>query len=207
MIGLALEYAKKINYKLFVAPKGYGLPVAVETLDKQYQDGVWNFLDSTGEMPNYMVTVGYVQHFAKSLTDAPRILDLGCGHGNLTELLSVYGWKYYLGVDISPEAVRRAEARGLENAEFKIADFEQWQPAEKFDFIIATGAILYAKDPVAVLKNYSAALSEDGAFVISLWRHGYHGVIWQNLEKHFGIIDSAVVTNQKGEIWDVKVLR
>ena len=110
-------------------------------------------------------------------------------------------------MDISPEAVRRAEARGLENAEFKIADFEQWQPTEKFDFIIATGAILYAKDPVAVLKNYSAALSEDGAFVISLWRHGYHGVIWQNLEKHFGIIDSAVVTNQKGEIWDVKVLR
>ena len=95
MISLALEYAKKINYKLFVAPKGYGQPVAVETLNKQYQDGVWDFLDSTGEMPNYMVTVGYVQHFAKSLKDAPRILDLGCGHGNLTELLSVYGWKYY----------------------------------------------------------------------------------------------------------------
>ena len=67
MIGLALEYAKKINYKLFDAPKGYGQPVAVETLNKQYQDGVWAFLDSTGEMPNYMVTVGYVQHFAKSL--------------------------------------------------------------------------------------------------------------------------------------------
>ena len=66
---------------------------------------------------------------------------------------------------------------------------------------------LIRQRPGAVLKKYSAALSENGAFVISLWRHGHNGVIWQKIEKHFEIIDSAVVTNQKGEIWDVKVLR
>lgn len=207
MLSLVLGYAKKINYKLFDAPKGYGLPVAAEIWDKQYQDGVWDFLDSTGELPNYMVTVGYVQHFAKSLPDEPRILDIGCGHGNLAELLSDYGWKSYLGVDVSAEALRRAESRGLKNAEYKIADFDHWQPSGEFDFIIATGAILYAKDPAALLKRYSASLSEKGVFVISLWRYGHNGVIWQNIEKQFDILDSAVVTNQKREIWDVKVLR
>ncbi|MGI9054194.1 MAG: class I SAM-dependent methyltransferase [Pyrinomonadaceae bacterium] len=207
MFGLTLEYARKINYKLFDAPKDYGLPIAAEVWDKQYQDGVWNFLDSTDELPNYMVTAGYVQHFAKSLPDAPRLLDIGCGHGNLAQLLSAYGWKSYLGVDVSAEALRQAESRGLKNARFEIADFEQWQSPEKFDFIISTGSISYAKNPVAVLKHYSTTLSENGAFVISLWRYGFNSVIWQNIEKHFGIIDSAVVTNQKGETWDIKVLR
>lgn len=207
MISLALEYARKINYKLFDAPKGYGLPIAAEVWDKEYQNGTWDFLDSTDELPNYMVTAGYIQHFAKSLPDAPRLLDIGCGHGNLTELLSVYGWKSYLGLDVSAEALQQAESRGLKNARFEIGDFENWDSSEKFDFIISTGSILYAKNPVTLLRRYSNFLSENGAFVISLWRYGFNGVIWQNIEKYFGIIDSAVVTNQKGETWDVKVLR
>ncbi len=44
-------------------------------------------------------------------------------------------------------------------------------------------------------------------FVISLWRYGHHGVIWQNIEKEFEVLDSTVVTNKNGQAWDVKVLQ
>lgn len=207
VMDMAWQLPKKLRYRFFEAPKGRGLPVETEILDQQYKDGFWTFLDSIDEMPNYMVTVGYVQHLAKSLERPPRMLDIGCGHGNLAELLSAYSWESYLGVDVSPEAVRQGNERGLKDARFEVADLNEWTPTEKFDFILSTGSICYFKDPVAFLKRYSAALSENGVFVISLWRHGHNHVIWRNIEKHFKVIDSTVVTNGKGTIWDVKVLR
>lgn len=207
MLSFAFHITRKLHYKLFLAPKGYGEPVSPKLLDQQYKEGFWDFLDSIDEMANYIVTVGYVRHFAKKSGAAPRLLDIGCGDGNLAEMLSAYPWKSYLGVDISAEAVKKAETRGFPDAEFQVVDFENWKPAEKFDFIISTGSICYATDPVRVLKNYAAALTENGAFVISLWRHGHNSAIWKKIEENFEIIDSTVVTNHKGLQWDVKVLR
>jgi SAM-dependent methyltransferase len=207
LLDSVLQLPQKLRYKLFDAPKGYGLPVSAKLLEQQYKDGFWEFLDSTDELANYMVTVGYVQHLAKALNSEPQLLDIGCGHGNLAELLSGYPLKSYLGVDVSAEAVRQATARGLKNFAFQVADVEEWMPSEKFDFILSTGSICYFKDPVAFLQRYSAALNEGGAFIISLWRYGHNSAIWRNIEEHFTVLDSTVVTNRKGQMWDVKVLR
>lgn len=74
-----LYYAKKLNDKLFLAPKGYGMSIPTEVVERQYREGFYSFLDSVDEMANYMVTVGYIRHFAKSLNgNPPRLLDLGC---------------------------------------------------------------------------------------------------------------------------------
>jgi len=202
-----MQLPQKLRYKLFDAPKGYGLPVAAELLEQQFKDGFWKFLDSSDELANYMVTVGYVQHLAKTLNTEPSLLDIGCGHGNLAELLSGYPMKSYLGLDVSAEAVRQATARELKNSAFQVADVEEWMPTEKFDFILLTGSICYFKDPVAFLRRYSAALNEGGAFIIALWRYGHNSAIWRNIEEHFKVLDSTIVTNHKGQMWDVKVLR
>jgi len=202
-----MQLPQKLRYKLFDAPKGYGLPVAAELLEQQFKDGFWKFLDSSDELANYMVTVGYVQHLAKTLNTEPRLLDLGCGHGNLAELLCGYPMKSYLGLDISAEAVRQATERGLKNTAFRVADIKEWMPTEKFDFILSTGSICYFKDPTAFLRRYSPALNEGGAFIISLWRYGHNSAIWRNIEEHFKVLDSTIVTNHKGQMWDVKVLR
>ncbi len=206
-LNLSLELPRKLRYRLFEAPKGYGQPVATEVFERQYKEGFWNCLDSIDELANYMVAVGYVQHFAENLNDAPCLLDVGCGHGNLAALLSGYSFKSYLGLDLSEEAVRQAASRDIKNAEFKVADTEKWLPKEKFDFILSTGSINYFKDPVAFLNRYSAVLEKNGMFIISLWRHAHHGVIWRNIEKEFEILDSTVVTNKRGQSWDVKALR
>jgi len=147
----SLQLPQRLRYKLFDAPKGYGLPVATEVLEQQYKDGFWDFLDSSDELANYMVTVGYVQHLAKPLDREPRLLDIGCGHGNLAELLSGYPLNNYLELDLSAEAVRQATGRDLKKSAFQVADVEEWMPTEKFDFIISTGSISYLKDPVAFL--------------------------------------------------------
>lgn len=207
IMNLALEISHKLRYKLFEAPKGYGLPVATEVLERQYREGFWKFLDSVDELPNYMVTVGYVQHFARRLDRPARLLDIGCGHGNLAELLSGYRFESYLGLDVSADAVRRAANREIKNAAFKVADVNDWMPDEKFDFILLTGAICYFKDPVGFLQRYARALTADGMFIISLWRYGHNSAIWKNIEEHFETVEATVVTNSKGMSWDIKVVR
>ncbi len=108
-----MTLSQKLRYRLIEAPKGHGLPVATEVFERQYKEGFWNFLNSIDELANYMVAVGYVQHFAKNLDDAPRLLDIGCGHGNLAELLSGYKYKSYLGLDVSEEAVTPGSLRAI----------------------------------------------------------------------------------------------
>jgi len=207
ILDTVLQFPQKLRYKLFDAPKGYGCRVPTAILEQQFKDGFWRFLDSSDEMANYMVTVGYVQHLAKIANIEPRLLDIGCGHGNLAELLSGYSVKNYLGLDVSAEAVRQATARKIRNSTFQVADVEEWIPEEKFDFILSTGSVCYFKDPAAFLRRYSTALNERGAFIISLWRYGHNSAIWRNIEEHFEVIDSTMVTNHKGQMWDVKVLR
>jgi SAM-dependent methyltransferase len=207
MLKAALYFAQKLNYKLFLAPKGYGMAIPTTVLEQQYKEGFYDFLNLIDERANYMVAIGYIQHFAESLNEAPRILDLGCGHGRLPELLTPFSRKSYVGLDKSAEAIKQAEAAGFSNSKFLVADFEEYTPDEKFDFIVSLGSIHYVPDAAAVLKRFTGALSENGVFIVSLWRHGHNAAIWKNIEEHFDIIDSTVVTNKKGISWDIKVLR
>lgn len=206
----ALELPRKLHYKLFQAPKGYGAPVDASLLDKQYREGFWSFLEDLGEMPNKMVVAGYVHHLAKKLGRAPRLLDIGCGDGNLLEMLAHFPYAQYTGLDVSAEAIKQAQARNFPRTFFAVADFTTLitdRPQEKFDFIISTGSICYAPDPVAALQGLVPLLDKDGAFIISLWRYGHNGAIWRNLEKHFAVGDATSVTNNQAAMWDIKVLR
>jgi SAM-dependent methyltransferase len=199
--------AAKASYFLFEAPKGFGKPVSKEFIERQYREGAWDFLNTIDELANYMIVVGYIRHFSKSLKHPPRVLDLGCGTGNIAELLRDGGSVEYLGLDVSDEAIAEARSRNIEGAAFRKASFEDPPPDEEFDFIISTGAIHYARNPWLVLENYSKCLSGNGKFVISLWRHRATRGIWRKIEKHFETFDSTVVSNRKGVTWDVKILR
>ena len=158
-------------------------------------------------MPNKMVTAGYVHHLAKKLSRPPRLLDIGCGDGNLLEMLRYFPYESFLGLDVSAEAVQLAQARNIPRASFAVADFTAQPPVGKFDFILSTGSICYAVNPLAALQSLVPLLADEGAFVISLWRFGHNSAIWHSLEQHFAVVDATAVTNAKGLQWDIKVLR
>jgi trans-aconitate 2-methyltransferase len=63
--------------------------------------------------------------------EAPRrVVDLGCGPGNLTALLARrWPGADVLGVDSSPEMVSRATSGGYEPVRFEVGDVRTWQPA------------------------------------------------------------------------------
>lgn len=68
-----------------------------------------------------------------------RLLEIGCGTGQVTGLLATYLTKgSILALDISPESVAIAKQHlgNHANVEFMVSDMSDFQHAEKFDFVL-----------------------------------------------------------------------
>ncbi|MBT5855516.1 class I SAM-dependent methyltransferase [bacterium] len=75
-----------------------------------------------------------------------RILDVGCGLGDLAGYLSDEGFEVdYTGVDLSGEMIRRARGRhsGLK---FICKDLMDTSLTGKWDYVVASGAFSYCND-------------------------------------------------------------
>jgi trans-aconitate methyltransferase len=155
-------------------------------------------------MPRYAILASYVRHRA----EPPSILDVGCGNGRLVADLPLDRVASYLGTDVSPEAIAQASGRYVDaKVAFEVADFAAWCSEAKYDVIIFNDALYYARQPLAVLEAYAAMLQPDGALIVVMFRHRNTMVIWKQLARCFETLDSIEVTDRKGELTDIRVLR
>ena len=195
----------QLHYGLVLAPMGKGAPLSKELWDMRYEEGYSeNQLRSLNDFARYMIIAGYI----RTLCNKPRILDVGCGDGILVEMMPSSSFDSYLGIDLSAEAIKRAEAPATHKAAFEICNFEEWTPAEKFDVIVFNETLYYATDPVALVSKYAMYLHEGGLMIVSMCRFLHHPVmLWRKLGKRFETVDSTAITTHKGELYNVKVFR
>jgi len=98
------------------------------------------------------------------LASARRVIDLGCGPGNSTELLvQRYPQARVIGVDSSPDMLRQARER-LPNCEFAQADLVDWTPPERTDLLFGNAVFQWVPDHPAVLRRLLAALPTDASW-------------------------------------------
>ena len=94
-----------------------------------------------------------------------RMVEFGCGSGWLSLIFAERGYDI-LGVDISPEAIEMAERlkseRGLVNAEFRVADFEDVRLEAPADYGIFHDALHHAESPEAALRAACGAIVSGG---------------------------------------------
>ncbi|HQC43136.1 MAG TPA: homoserine O-acetyltransferase [Verrucomicrobiota bacterium] len=82
-----------------------------------------------------------------------RVLDLGCGTGELIERLSRDKSARTRGVDLSEENVRACIARGLSVRQGNIEDGLRDYPEGEFDYVILSQTLPYLDNPAAVVKE------------------------------------------------------
>lgn len=191
-----------VYYYLFLGPRGRGRPATTDRWDAQYRTGHWDNFETVDEMPRYAVIGSYIRNYAVS----PTVLDVGCGYGRLLTELGQSSFADYVGIDLSEEAINRAQRLAGPNVRFCVADFTGWRTDSAFDLVVFNDTLYYADHPLAVLEHYAGMLVEGGAIIIGMFRHRNTMVIWRDIGRCFKFIHSLEVKNGKGELTDIRVL-
>jgi trans-aconitate 2-methyltransferase len=110
----------------------------------------------------------FVDLLARVSADAPRrVVDLGCGTGNLTLLLTQrWPQAHVVGVDSSREMV--AKARGTGRAEFVVGDVRYWTPEEPVDVLISNATFQWIPGHLDLLPRLAGAVAPGGWFAFSV---------------------------------------
>lgn len=193
----------RLVHKFIRAPLGYGRPMSPATADGEYRSGAWSHFHEPLELPRQESVIRFVTQFYPN----PSILDLGCGSGRLAQLLQAVPFRRYLGVDFSPEGIRLAHALSLRSCEFVEADFETWRSTEKFDVIIFSECIGYARDPGALVAGFIPSLAPGGMMIVSYFRSGHWQAHWRRIEQRLSPFEAATVVNERNQTWDIKLFR
>jgi trans-aconitate 2-methyltransferase len=102
------------------------------------------------------------------LAAARRLIDLGCGPGNSTELLvRRYPQAEVVGVDSSPAMLARARER-LPEVTFVEGDLARWSPPERTDLLFANAAFQWVPDHPAVLRRLLESLPTGGVLAVQM---------------------------------------
>ena len=85
-----------------------------------------------------------IESLDKYIRPGMKILDIGCGAGTLSLYLANKNYDV-LGIDISKGAIQSAQSSAsilnFKKARFKVMNFPEEYPKEKFDFIVLTEVI------------------------------------------------------------------
>ncbi len=117
-----------------------------------------------------------------------RILDLGCGTGQLTHQIAESGAEV-VGLDSSPDMIGQAR-RNYPALRFVLADAASMQFAQEFDAIFSNAALHWMLDAQAVARSMARALKPGGRLVAEFGGNGniahIEAALQQVLVKHYG---------------------
>lgn len=136
-------------------------------LDGEYRNGRWSYLSALFEVARYGVVSGYINRVLRN----GRVLDLGCGEGNLYSHLLPASVRSYVGVDIAQAALDTSRAVGP-NVTLACSPLETFTPGdgERFEVITFNEVLVYIEDPVAVVQRYRSWLADNGVMVVSYYQ-------------------------------------
>ncbi len=94
-----------------------------------------------------------------------RVLDVGCGSGELLADFAARGWETY-GIDPGAEATAAAARRGAQVHTGTLAD-QPW-PQGNFELIVFQHSLEHIVDPLAALRRAQALLAPGGLVVVAV---------------------------------------
>lgn len=102
------------------------------------------------------------------LVDPRRVVDVGCGPGNSTELLVAdFPDSDILGFDTSEAMLTEARQR-VPTARFEVADAATWLPAPGTDLVFANAVYQWIPDHLRVLPRVLERLAPDGMLAVQM---------------------------------------
>ena len=100
---------------------------------------------------------------------AMRVVDLGCGTGELTRRLHrQMNATETIGVDNSAAMLQRSADHAGGGLRFENGDIESWMPDRSFDLVFSNGALHWVADHEALLSRLTRAVAENGQIAVQM---------------------------------------
>ncbi|MGW1077520.1 trans-aconitate 2-methyltransferase [Streptomyces sp. NPDC002537] len=98
-----------------------------------------------------------------------RVVDLGCGPGNITALLADR-WPdaRIIGLDSSAEMLAEAAAYASDRVDFARADLAEWTPAGTYDLIFSSATFQWVPGHAKLFPAWVAALAPGGVLAFTI---------------------------------------
>jgi len=95
-----------------------------------------------------------------------KVIDVGCGTGELPFRIARRGAKEVLGIDYSPEAIDVAVGTYTHaNLSFKVMPLEKIKGA--FDVVTSLGTLEHTNDPLSTLRLFKKHLNPGGSIIVT----------------------------------------
>jgi len=143
--------------------------------------------------------------FFLSARSGARLLEVGCGSGEMLKWLADRGWQVE-GLDFDPQAVQNAQAKGLR---VHLGSVEQQGfPANSFDAIVMNHVIEHVPNPAALLHECYRILKPGGTLVsvtpnVQSLGHGLFRSSWFHLDppRHLVLFSPAALRNLSASVF------
>ncbi len=137
---------------------------------RNYELETWTRCSDNYEDTFAMLTNKMISPLMKvtEIKSGSRILDIGCGPGNSTNILSETGAKV-TGIDFSQKMIDNATI-SYPKINFKQADAESIPEEDNtFDVVIANYVVHHLPDPEKVFSEIARVLKPNGKFAFAVW--------------------------------------
>jgi ubiquinone/menaquinone biosynthesis C-methylase UbiE len=105
-----------------------------------------------------------------------RVLDIGCGFGDTTQQLAglVGADGEAMGMDVSEPfiaaSIEEAREAGVANVDFFVTDAQVGDLRGPYDYAFSRMGVMFAANPVQMLRNIAESLRAGGQLVAVVWR-------------------------------------
>ncbi len=101
--------------------------------------------------------------------DPRRVVDLGCGPGNLTRILHErWPGADVVGLDSSPEMIGRASESDITGARFEVADLRMWKPTAPVDVLVSNATLQWVPGHLGLLPELVGQVAPGGWFAFQV---------------------------------------
>jgi trans-aconitate methyltransferase len=158
---------------------------------------------NTWDAARYQARHAYVFAYGEDLVGllGPRadekILDIGCGSGQLTAKIAGSGADV-TGLDRSPEMIAEAR-RNFPSLTFEIGDAANFNVANPFDAVFSNAALHWVKDAEGAAASIARALRSGGRFVVELGGKGNTQAVMEAVREVAGPVETPWFFPSVGE--------